>query len=94
MYIKMNPLFHDRLNLALLSLSLLGLVSGFTLWLAGQPDMAKLVWTAGVLPVLIALCLEIVRSLMKGEVGLDIVAALSMSAALVSARRSPRRSSR
>jgi heavy metal translocating P-type ATPase len=83
MYIKMNPLFHDRLNLALLSLSLLGLVSGFALWLAGQPDMAKLVWTAGVLPVLIALCLEIIRSLMKGEVGLDVVAALSMSAALL-----------
>lgn len=79
----MNPLFHDRLNLALLGLSLLGLVSGLALWLAGQQDMAKLVWTAGVLPVLAALCVEIVRSLMKGEVGLDVVAALSMSAALL-----------
>jgi cation transport ATPase len=40
-------------------------------------------WAAGVLPVLAGLLVEIVRSLSKGEVGLDIVAALSMSAALV-----------
>ncbi len=33
-------------------------------------------------PVLLALCVEIVRSVAKGEVRLDIVAALSMSAAL------------
>ena len=35
------------------------------------------------MPVLAALLVEIVRSLLKGEVGLDIVAALSMSAALL-----------
>jgi len=40
-------------------------------------------WTVGVVPVLVALLVEIVRSLLKGEVGLDIVAALSMSAALL-----------
>ena len=79
----MNPLFHDRLNVALLGLALLGLVSGLVLMLAGQPDLAKIVWAAGVIPILAALCVEIVRSLWKGEVGLDIVAALSMSAALL-----------
>ena len=78
----MNPLFHDRLNVALLGLALLGLVSGLVLLLAGQPDLARIVWAAGVIPVLAALCVEIVRSLRQGEVGLDIVAALSMSAAL------------
>ena len=79
----MNPLFNDRLNVALLMLALLGLVSGLVLLLAGQPDLAKIVWAAGVIPVLATLCVEIVRSLWKGEVGLDIVAALSMSAALL-----------
>ncbi len=79
----MTPLFHDRLNVALLSLALLGLVSGLVLWLVGRPDLADIAWTAGVAPVLLALCVEIVRSLAKGEVGLDIVAALSMSAALL-----------
>ncbi|SLN78014.1 heavy metal translocating P-type ATPase [Roseisalinus antarcticus] len=79
----MTPLFHDRLNVALLSLALLGLVSGLVLWLVGRPDLADIAWTAGVAPVLAALCVEIVRSLRQGEVGLDIVAALSMSAALL-----------
>ncbi|WP_454276928.1 heavy metal translocating P-type ATPase [Roseovarius sp. MBR-154] len=79
---KMTALFEDRLNVALLGMALLGLVSGGVLWLSGQPDLAEIAWAAGVIPVLAALCIEIVRSLWKGEVGLDIVAALSMSAAL------------
>ncbi|WP_188527392.1 heavy metal translocating P-type ATPase [Sinisalibacter lacisalsi] len=79
----MTPLFGDRLHLALLGLALLGLVAGLVLWLVGPPGLAGIAWTAGVVPVLAALCVEIVRSLRQGEVGLDIVAALSMSAALV-----------
>lgn len=79
----MTSLFHDRLNVALLGLAFLGLVSGLAFWLVGQPDFATIAWTAGVVPVLAALCVEIVRSLGQGEVGLDIVAALSMSAALL-----------
>jgi heavy metal translocating P-type ATPase len=80
---QMKALFEDRLNVALLGMALLGLVSGGVLWLSGQPDLAEIAWAAGVIPVLAALCIEIVRSLWKGEVGLDIVAALSMSAALL-----------
>lgn len=79
----MTPLFHDRLNVALLGLALLGLISGLGLWLSGQSELAGITWTAGVLPVLAALVVEIIRSLGQGEVGLDIVAALSMSAALI-----------
>jgi len=79
----MKALFEDRLNVALLGMALLGLVSGGVLWLSGRPDLAEIAWAAGVIPVLAALCIEIVRSLWKGEVGLDIVAALSMSAALL-----------
>ena len=79
----MKPLLHDRLNVALLAIALLGLVGGLGLWLAARPDLATLVWAAGVIPVLAALLVEIVRSLWQGEVGLDIVAALSMSAALL-----------
>src|SRR5690606_815256 len=73
---------HDRLNMALLTIALAGLASGLVLMMAGQAPLATLAWSAGVLPVLVALLVEIVRSLVKGEVGLDIVAALSMSAAL------------
>ena len=76
----MTPV-RDQLSIALLGLAMLGLVSG--LWLAGHSQLAGPVWAAGVLPVLLALCVEILRSLRQGEVGLDIVAALSMSAALL-----------
>jgi heavy metal translocating P-type ATPase len=79
----MKPLMLDRLNIALIAIALLGLVAGVGLWLASQTDLAKLFWTAGVIPVLVALVVEIIRSLWRGEVGLDIVAALSMSAALL-----------
>jgi heavy metal translocating P-type ATPase len=79
----MTPSFHDRLNSALLAVALLGLVSGLGLLVVGKTGVAPVAWTAGVVPVLAALVVEIVRSLWKGEVGLDIVAALSMSAALL-----------
>ncbi len=79
----MNPFLHDRLNVALLATALLGLISGLGLWMAGKADLVTFAWAAGVIPVLAALLAEIVRSLWKGEVGLDIVAALSMSAALL-----------
>ncbi len=79
----MKPFLHDRVNVALMAIALLGLVAGVGLWLASRTDLATLVWTAGVLPVLAALVVEIARSLWRGEVGLDIVAALSMSAALL-----------
>lgn len=81
--LEMAHSFLDRLNLTLLGLALSGLAGGLVLLLAGQPELAKFIWIAGVLPVLAALGFEIVRSLIKGEVGLDVVAALSMSAALL-----------
>ncbi|MDO9524570.1 MAG: heavy metal translocating P-type ATPase [Gemmobacter sp.] len=66
-----------------MAIALLGLCVGVGLWLGARTDLATFVWTAGVLPVLAALVVEIVRSLWRGDVGLDIVAALSMSAALL-----------
>jgi len=70
-------------NVALLVVALAGLVAGVGLSLTGRTELARTAWTVGVAPVLAALVVEIVRSLWKGEVGLDVVAALSMSAALV-----------
>lgn len=78
----MNPLLHNRLNVALLTIALIGLMSGLGLMVTDKPHLATIAWAAGAFPVLAALLVEIIRSLAKGEVGLDIVAALSMSAAL------------
>lgn len=72
----------DRLKTVLLGFALAGLLAGLGLYFSGGTDVAQTVWFAGVVPVLAALVVEIIRSLARGEVGLDIVAALSMSAAL------------
>ena len=63
-------------------MAVLGLAAGIALSLAGRAEAARLAWLAGVLPALAALIVEILRALARGEVGLDIVAALSMTAAL------------
>ncbi|TCS67109.1 heavy metal-(Cd/Co/Hg/Pb/Zn)-translocating P-type ATPase [Primorskyibacter sedentarius] len=66
----------------MLALAVVGLVVGLALYFADRNAAADMAWTLGVLPVLAALVVEILRSLWRGEVGLDIVAALSMTAAL------------
>ncbi|WP_448325994.1 heavy metal translocating P-type ATPase [Sulfitobacter sp. M13] len=76
-------MFHDHLKTTFLAIAAFGLICGGVFWLVGFADLAAWVWTAGVLPILAALIFDIARSLAKGEVGLDIVAALSMSAALI-----------
>ena len=68
---------------ALLAWALAALLAGLGLtYGANAPEVARWVWMGGVLPVLAGLGLEIVAGLRRGEWGLDIVAALSMTAAL------------
>lgn len=67
----------------LLALAVCGLLAGLGAYGAGQEGLARGLWAAGVVPVLAGLVVEIVASLRRGEVGLDVVAALSMSAALI-----------
>ena len=55
---------------------------GFAIPLLGQAAWHDHVWAGFTIPVLMVLLYEIVSNLRRGEVGLDIVAALSMSAAL------------
>ncbi|MCD1624395.1 cadmium-translocating P-type ATPase [Seohaeicola saemankumensis] len=73
----------DRFKTGILFLAVLGLSAGLAFYVFGRSDIASLVWIAGVLPALLALFVEILRSIGRGEIGLDIVAALSMTAALV-----------
>lgn len=68
---------------ALVAVAAGGLVAGLIAWWIGQSEIANLIWAAATAPVIVALGVEIVTSLRKREVGLDIVAFLSMSGALV-----------
>jgi heavy metal translocating P-type ATPase len=67
----------------LLLVAALGVAVGLALYLAGRGDTADIVWTLATLPILARLLVSIIRQLRRGETGLDIVAALSMSAALL-----------
>lgn len=60
-----------------------GLVAGLFAKLTGYGSWAGFTWAAVTVVVLIVLLFEIVSSLARGNIGLDLVAALSMSAALV-----------
>ena len=60
----------------------LGLTIGGALWWAGHPDLAQRAWASGIVPVLFILVVTALSSLWRGEVGLDIVAALAMGGAL------------
>jgi heavy metal translocating P-type ATPase len=61
----------------------LGLAAGLVAWWRGYADWPDWIFAASAMPVLAALAVEIISSLRKGQIGLDIVAALSMTAALL-----------
>jgi heavy metal translocating P-type ATPase len=60
-----------------------GLVIGLAAQFSGWAHWAGPIWAIATIPVLLALVVEIVISLRRGDIGLDIVAALSMLVALV-----------
>lgn len=77
----------DRLALArretlLLSSAIGGLVAGLVANASGYESVAQVLWWAATLPVLVGLLVEIAQTLRRGDFGLDLIAALSMSAAL------------
>jgi heavy metal translocating P-type ATPase len=70
-------------KLALVSIALLGLIAGFVAPELGLAGAQPYLWAGAALVVLAFLLFEIGHSLRRGEFGLDIVAALSMSAAVL-----------
>lgn len=64
------------------AVAILTLVLGLIVQGIGGGELARYIWTVGVIPVLVTLLVEIISSLRHGEVGLDIVAALSMGASV------------
>ena len=59
-----------------------GVFVGLLARAANSNASASAIWTGVTLPVLAALVVEIVTRLRRGDVGLDMVAAVSMSGAL------------
>jgi len=67
----------------LLPLSIGGLALGLILVVAGQTDLAHLAWTVPSLIVGIWLLLSILRDLLHGEAGVDVIALLAIGGALL-----------
>jgi heavy metal translocating P-type ATPase len=67
----------------LIAIALVGLILGLVAWLAGRHDLAEWCWVAGTVPVIIGLLISIVRDLLAGRMGVDSVALVSMSGAVV-----------
>jgi heavy metal translocating P-type ATPase len=76
------PDLHKIVRPVLVMVPALGLVSGLLMRASGYGHWSGTIWAAASVPVLATLLLEIVASLRRGDVGLDIVAALSMTGAL------------
>jgi heavy metal translocating P-type ATPase len=71
------------LTAALLMTAVAGLVIGILLKHWDNAPSSATSWAVATLPVLFSLFVQIAQSLRQGDIGLDIVAALSMSAALL-----------
>lgn len=73
---------HRLVRPILVLVPLAGLLLGFGTRMIDFGEWSGTIWAAATVPVLGALLVEIVSSLRRGDVGLDIVAALSMTGAL------------
>ncbi|MBP1179919.1 heavy metal translocating P-type ATPase [Methylobacterium sp. PvR107] len=71
-----------RLRGWLAVLPLVGLCIGLAAQALGHPEVAALAWTLATLAILVVLASQVVTSLAQGDIGLDLVALLSMGGAL------------
>jgi heavy metal translocating P-type ATPase len=80
----MADLISDRtVRRALLGIALTGLILGTLCWLSGNGTWAGRLWAAGTIPVVVGLAVSMARDLLAGRLGVDAVAFVSMSAALL-----------
>ncbi|MBB5461048.1 heavy metal translocating P-type ATPase [Paraburkholderia sp. Cpub6] len=72
----------QSIDLALLLVSAASLLAGLCFAAAGRSAIARALWAAGALPVLLGLLVSIVKSLRRHEAGVDLLALLSIGFAL------------
>ena len=70
-------------NTLLLGVAGLGLVGGAMAWFAGSPNQAEWIWAGATVPVLVVVLASMIRALFRGDVGVDLIAVLSMTGALL-----------
>jgi heavy metal translocating P-type ATPase len=71
------------LRRGLIAIAIAALAGGLVLWGVGRADAASRVWAAGTIPVVAGLLVSMVRDFLAGRVGVDAIAFVSMTAALL-----------
>jgi heavy metal translocating P-type ATPase len=72
-----------RVNWVFFILALVGVGGGAALWIAQATDAAHLVWTAATVVAFLPLVVQVIRSVLRREPGVDIIAVLAMAGALL-----------
>jgi heavy metal translocating P-type ATPase len=67
---------------ALVAVTLGGLAAGLVAMILGYGQLARIIWAAATACALARLVVQVIATLRRGDVGLDLVAALSMTAAI------------
>ena len=81
---KRTAFVNNRLlRRALAAIALTGLLLGLAAWGVGRNDWANWCWAAGTIPVVVGLLGSMIRDFLAGRLGVDAVALVSMSGALV-----------
>jgi len=76
-------MFERILRWTLVAVAVSGLAAGGVAHVASRPDLAAFAFTAATIPVILGLMVAIVRDLLAGRVGVDAIALVSMSAAII-----------
>ena len=71
------------LRRGLIAIAIAALAGGLVLWGVGRAGAASRVWAAGTIPVVAGLLVSMVRDFLAGRVGVDAIAFVSMTAALL-----------
>ncbi|MEZ5935687.1 MAG: heavy metal translocating P-type ATPase [Alphaproteobacteria bacterium] len=80
---KASDLFALSIDRLLFLFAILCLIAGAVAAWRGDAGLAAWIWTAGVVPVLLFLLITAVQAILRGRVGVDFIALLSMAGALL-----------
>jgi heavy metal translocating P-type ATPase len=78
-----DVLMERLLRRGLIAVALCGLILGSLAWVLGHASLASVIWTVATIPVVVGLAVSMFRDFMAGRMGVDAVAFVSMSAALL-----------
>ncbi|WP_315716523.1 MULTISPECIES: heavy metal translocating P-type ATPase [unclassified Bradyrhizobium] len=76
-------MFERILRWTLVVIAIAGLAAGGLAHVLGRPDLAGIAFTASTVPVILGLIVSIVRDFLAGRIGVDAIALVSMSAAII-----------